>query len=473
MARTRPAPWQEAPLTSLTLITALVVAYGTFGRRGYGRALALAGATPAGAAAVFGAVAVPTFYAVAIGAALGVVVRLLRRHGDPEAERDLDPIPGASPLALLLLVGVLVTLLAPYLFNGLAVLSSSGPGLNLSAGLLTKSNLAQLVYLGLSVAVVVFLARSRQAGPEVVGTAVCLATLLSAWAYLGTTFGAPYPAGLFDNSPAFVYQETLPGGAPRVRGIFSEPSGLAASSLLTMAYTASRWRAVGPARAVGLLVVFAVALYLGLIATSTTFFVAGAVLLAIALAVGVGGFVLRGSALSSATAGLVCVAAVASLWALPWAANAIGAIVSDKVDSASFSERSGADAFSYRLVAETYGFGTGLGANRASSFLASLTSTVGVTGAVLLAAAIIVVVRRAWPSPRYRPVVWALVALLITKVIAGPDLADSSGVLWMSLGVLAHGALERTRALRGELQPSAPPAPPAQPPTRRAEDLPR
>jgi hypothetical protein len=33
------------------------------------------------------------------------------------------------------------------------------------------------------------------------------------------------------------------------------------------------------------------------------------------------------------------------------------------------------------------------------------------------------------------------VAVLVLKVVAGPDLSDSSGILWMSLGLLSRAAL--------------------------------
>ena len=64
-------------MTSLTLVTLLVMAYGVVNRGGYGRALALGGATAAGAAIALGGVAMPTFYVTAIGAAGALVLALL------------------------------------------------------------------------------------------------------------------------------------------------------------------------------------------------------------------------------------------------------------------------------------------------------------------------------------------------------------------------------------------------------------
>jgi hypothetical protein len=42
-------------------------------------------------------------------------------------------------------------------------------------------------------------------------------------------------------------------------------------------------------------------------------------------------------------------------------------------------------------------------------------------------------------------VLWALIALLVVKVAAGPDLSDSSGIFWISLGLLSRGILEARR----------------------------
>ena len=62
-------------------------------------------------------------------------------------------------------------------------------------------------------------------------------------------------------------------------------------------------------------------------------------------------------------------------------------------------------------------------------------------GTLLLAAAILVLIRRSANDLEYRPVIWALVALLILKIVSGPDLSEPSGVLWMSLGLLSRSVL--------------------------------
>lgn len=429
------------------MVTTALIVYGALGPRGFGRSLALGGATPAGAAVVLGdGIAVPTFYAVAVGTLAALVLRLLRDNVPGSTERPL-PVPASRPLVMFVVVSVLVTLVAPLLFDGLLTATPAGLA-PLSAGVLTKSNIAQVVYLVLGVAVIAYLARSRWTGPELVGLATCVATLLSLWAWTSKAAGVPFPAGLFDNSPIFVYQETLPTGAPRVRGIFTEPASLAASCLVTTAYCASRLTLVSGFRRLGLIAVVGAALYLGFISTSTTFFVAGVALAAIAVVAATARFILRGAFLGSAAGAVLCAVAVAALFYLPVLANSIGQRIVDKVGTSSYEERSGADTYAFQLLADTYGFGTGLGSNRASSFVSTTLSTVGVVGMFLFVAVVVILIRRGWPVRAVRPALWALVALLICKVVSGPDLSDPTGVLWLSLGVLANAAL-RKGTLRG------------------------
>ena len=72
-------------MTSLTLVTVLIIAYGVLSRHGYGRALALGGVTASGAAAVVGSIAVPTFYTVALGTLVALGLSLLGNGKTPDA----------------------------------------------------------------------------------------------------------------------------------------------------------------------------------------------------------------------------------------------------------------------------------------------------------------------------------------------------------------------------------------------------
>jgi hypothetical protein len=245
-----------------------------------------------------------------------------------------------------------------------------------------------------------------------------------------------------DNSPAFAYIETAPDNVERFRGIASEPAGLAGSCLVTIAYMLPRSLQVRGWRRAGALLVTAVAAYLGVISTSTTFVVAG---VAIALVAGLAaavGFLLRRTHVSAIASVAGCALVVAGIWILPIVADFVETSVNEKVGSPSFTERSSANSVSLGIFIDTFGLGVGLGGNRASSFVPSLLSTTGIIGTLLFVAAVATLIRRSAPVREYRPVVWALVGLLVVKVVSGPDLSDTTGVLWISLGLLSHAALK-------------------------------
>lgn len=431
-------------MTTLTVITVLVMLYGVLNPAGYGRALALGGATAAGAAAALGGVALPTFYAVAIGAALALISASLGSRSGASSPVLPQPLPPGVPLLLTFLAwSALVTILAPVFFSGTTVNTANGEA-RLLAGYVTPSNVAQVGYLALGICVVVFLARSPHSRPELIGLTVFTTTVLSFWRLLHGEIGLPFPEDLFDNSPTLAFIETAPGGEERFRGILSEPSSLAASCLLAISYGLSRAPRVQGWRRVGVLAVVAAAGYMGAISTSTSFVVAGAVVAFLAVCSLGAEVVLRRATVSVVSAVTACAVAVAALWLLPRAVAYVASSVDDKVGTASYDERSGADTAAYDVLFNTYGLGSGLGANRASGFLPSLLSTTGVIGTVLFALAVAVLMARAVQIPAYRPVLWTLVSLLVLKLVAGPDLSDPSGILWMSLGLLSHAALRAT-----------------------------
>ncbi len=289
---------------------------------------------------------------------------------------------------------------------------------------------------------VLFLARSARSRPELIGLLVGLTTLLSLWRYLHQLVGLPFPEGMLDNSPSFDYIETAPDDVQRFRGIFSEPAGLAGSCLVTIAYMLPRSLQVRGWRRAGALLVAAVATYLGIISTSATFVVAGVAIALIAGLAAAVGFLLRRTHVSAIASVAGCALVIAGIWILPIIADFVETTVNEKVSSSSFTDRSSANSMSLEIFIDTFGFGVGLGGNRASSFVPSLLSTTGIIGTLLFMAAVATLIRRSAPVREYRPVVWALVGLLVMKVISGPDLSETTGVLWICLGLLSHAALE-------------------------------
>jgi hypothetical protein len=435
-------------VTTLTLVSIAVIVAAALSRKYYWVALAVGGGTPIGATLLVAGNAVPTFYAAAIGAVVGLVIRVLRNTRQP------DPLPpagfdGALPLLLFTGWGIVITVVAPVLFFGTVVYLGPNPDSRATIpGTLTTSNVAQIAYLVLSVAVIFFLAGSRSLGPGVIGLAASLVTLLSFWRYLHQSVGLPFPDGLFDNNTTYAFIETLPGGAPRFRGILSEPAGLALSSLVTIAYSLSRAAQLRGARRVGVLMVGAMAAVMAAISTSTTFIV-----VAIILAVLAGLALLRRLSQESGRPQYlalfgVLAAMVAGVFALPLLIDLVSQVVTEKLGTSSYADRTLTDNRSYEIFVEKFGLGVGLGSNRSSSFTAFLLSTTGLIGAALFVWTVVAIVRPALHAPAVRPVIWALVAVLVSKVISAPDLADPSGILYLCLGVLAWQGVQVRRARR-------------------------
>jgi len=183
------------------------------------------------------------------------------------------------------------------------------------------------------------------------------------------------------------------------------------------------------------------------LSTSATFVVALVVVAGLALLAGLVRAV-RLKPISPVVIGLALLAAISAYWVVPILVNSVTGVVNAKVGSSSYDDRSNVDSVSYEILFRTFGIGIGLGSHRPSSFLAALLSTTGVLGTLLFAATIVLVIRAGLRNDAYRPVVWGLVALLTTKVIGGPDLADTSGLLWISIGLLAQAGVVAVRPPR-------------------------
>lgn len=435
-------------MTSLTVISLVVILAAAASRKYYWVALAIGGATPIGATVLSAGNALPTFYAAAVGAVIGLVIRSIRASRQPEFAAG-PSFDGAVPLLLFTLWSVIITLLAPVLFFNTVVFLGPNPDSQSSVpAVLTTSNIAQIGYLLLGVAVVFFLAGARDLGPGVIGLAASTLTLLSFWRYLHQAVGLPFPEGLFDNNTTYAFIETLPGGAPRFRGILSEPAGLALSSLVTIAYSLSRATQVRGARRVGVLVIAAMAAVMAAISTSTTFLVVALILATLAgIAFLRRLFLGDGGPKVLAILG-VAAALVAAVFALPLLIDLVSEVVAEKLGTSSYADRTLTDNRSYQIFFEKFGLGVGLGSNRSSSFTAFLLSTTGLPGIALFAFTVYSLVRPALGVPRMRPVIWALIAVLVSKVISAPDLADPSGILYLALGVLAWQGVQLRRERR-------------------------
>ncbi len=110
-----------------------------------------------------------------------------------------------------------------------------------------------------------------------------------------------------------------------------------------------------------------------------------------------------------------------------------------KASSFSFLARGLANERSWEIFLETFGLGVGLGSHRPSSLFFLVLSCLGFVGTVLLVALVIVALRAAARTPAAAPAGWALLGILVSGVIAVPDL--SMPVIWIGLAVCVAAAL--------------------------------
>lgn len=423
-------------MTTLTLPALALIALALRQPSWWPLCLAVAGATPAGVALIAGGIGLPTFYFVALFAAVVVALRLAAVTTTPPVR--VSGIPGAKPLLAFGIWAAVVTVVAPALFPGMVVLGSAATQRTmLVPGLVTASNVAQVTYLWIAISVILLLASARRTHPHLVGVTAVGIVALSFWKYVSDLVGFPFPVDLFDNNPAWTYIQTAPGGAERFRGILSEPSSLATYCLAAAAFAVAMLPRVATPWRVGLLTVLGVSIWLGIASTSTTFVVAGSMLCAMALCCFAGSLFRREKSISAPHIVVVLILLVAGYVAGPALFHYVNDVVTAKSGSDSYSERSGVDAFSLEVAFRSLGFGVGLGSNRPSSFALMMLSNVGVVGVLLFVAAVVLIVRHAQRCGGAGPTLWVLAAILTAKVVSGPDLADSSGLLYVSLGVLA------------------------------------
>lgn len=442
------------PLGVALLVVAAIVAGR---RRGYVRLMAVSGGMPIGVSVVAAGQSLPVFYTLAVFAFLGVITAQLLRREVRNRPAVQHVRPGALALVLFTGWSIAVTIVGPTLFSGISVLIAR-KGIDeqfLDPGTLgyTVSNLAQVFYLLVGVGTVFFVSKSPGATPALLGFTLGTLTILSFWRLLSIQYGLPFPAGFFDNSTAVRIIETTSTGAHRFRGIFSEPSSLASTSLTAIVYFAMRLKWLEGWQRSLAIAVLVMAVINAVESTAGTFVAAGLVLLGVLVAFGFWSFVVRGARVNPFVVVGVLLALAIGLFAIPALVDVISGVINEKVGSSSYESRTGVDKFSYLLALQTWGIGVGLGSNRPASFTAMLVSCVGVPGTLFFVVAIFTLIRRSYALPQYRATAWALVSILISKSISGPNLSDPSALLWITSGILARASWYPLLAVSSERYP--------------------
>lgn len=367
---------------------------------------------------------------VAICASRAGVGRLLREN--------LSTRRALGLLVALGLWSIVVTVLGPLLFAGTPVLDPKR-GIDTGVGdpqplAFALSNVAQLGYLLIGIATVIAIGTTRRLSPHLPAVAFGVGTVVSSGRYL---LPEALQTTLFDNSNNVAYTTgQFNGDVERLRGIFSEPSSFGAFSAAgAVFFFVAAGRLGGRTRL----------LYLGLgvwsfvnavYSFSGGALITGLIVLALLAAKGVATLVLSRSRINPAA--LLSILLIPVLWLLVGhnVLAFVQQVISNKTDSSSFANRTAANDFSYDLMPQTFGLGVGLGSNRPSSFVASVVSTIGLPGLVLFGFVFVALTVAAVRTEEFSAAAWALVTIIVSKVVAGPDISDPP--MWFLLGVCAY-----------------------------------
>jgi hypothetical protein len=345
----------------------------------------------------------------------------------PHARQSAPRLPPVVRTWLIVFVSysTCVTLLGPWVFAGTPVLTPRGGlGDQLRSNTpltYTISNVAQLSYLFLGVGLLLYMRREAKQGSRYFDLSIWLGLGLAALSFVAPTF---WPGEQIDNIAGTHYDIY----GTRLRGTFPEPSVFGTFLTASIGYFASRLgTSVGRSRR------WTIA---GLVLASAEFALAYSGTALVALGVlsvfGVLTYLRRSLVLrTQAATRLVSLFALTVLGALATTDWARG-LVSDKLDSSSFADRSTANSIAMDVFFASRGIGVGLGSNRPSSIFFMLMSCVGVVGTVAFFGVMIGAWRHAARAVWGRPHAWALVGVVLSQIAAKPDLAMP--VMWLVLG---------------------------------------
>ncbi|HEV7741036.1 MAG TPA: hypothetical protein VGO65_01320 [Pseudolysinimonas sp.] len=344
-----------------------------------------------------------------------------------------------------------ITIAGPRIFAGTRVFDPA-LGVDSQVGnmsLLAPSlgNIAQLGYLTLGVLVLLMAGRLFPVDTRLLGSALWVALVLGAVRMVAEPV---WPHALLQNMPGYSYATP-----ERLSGTFYEPSVLGLYLVAAACYFGVRLLR-GPAPRTRIAAILA----LGLVVLEFIANASGTALLGLVVVAAAGAAVLLVRALRLPAKGSAKVGV--SPWAiiggtgvlalgltqLPLLYDLTVGSAERKASSFSYLARGLANERSWQIFLETSGLGVGLGSHRPSSLFFLVLSCLGLVGTLLLVVLVIVALVAAARSEAIAAG-WALVGVLVSGVIAVPDL--SVPLIWVGLAVCVAGSATRadTEFLQG------------------------
>lgn len=395
-----------------------------FGRAGLVAVMAVAAGFNDSAFLNIGGISLTSFYAGSMLYALITAFQFLHRPR-PSAKRGIAPL-------LLLAYAVLITLISPNIFAGIPVFASDqGLDTQARAGLselgYSSSNLAQVVYLLLNVVLLYTIGtgipKIRTMIDVGIGIGGGVALSVSALQLNGKTWATEF----FRNSERNFYSLW----DVRAAGQFSEPSHLALFSTIAIGWWLGAALEGGSrSRIAWIMLPIAISSF-ALSASGTGYagalgILGGVILIALRPAI-------AGDAKNAASRRIagIFVLALPALVLLPDLVSWASDYVTSKSLSGSAATRSQADANAVEVLWQTFGLGSGLGSNRASSLLLMLLGMIGIIGTALYLVIVFVALRQGFRDPQLVSAFLGLTGGLSALFVSGADLANP--LIWMLL----------------------------------------
>ncbi|WP_146073465.1 hypothetical protein [Cryobacterium sp. N22] len=334
-------------------------------------------------------------------------------------------------LGVFLAYGTAISVLGPFLFEGIEVFSPRD-GLdqqvnNLSELSFSVSNFAQPVYVLLGCVVVLYLGMEREVSPRIFDVTM--------WVGLGLALArtvAPslWPTALFENDPNVSYSVTQDG----LRGTFGEPSLFGLFLSVCMAYALANVVVSHGRRR--LLMIAALVLIVGelLLNLAWTALVVVPVVLVVAMVVGFWVLTRDRTRVRWVTVSAIGVVALVAAINVQFLVGLVLGLLDEKLSSLSFANRTASNDAAWSLFLDTWGVGVGLGSNRPSSLFFLLLSCVGIVGLVCFVGVVVLVALGALKVPSALPAASALLACVLAQFISAPEL--SMPLFWLLLGLV-------------------------------------
>jgi hypothetical protein len=411
--------------------------------------------------------------------ALLVIVRTLLEIGLLRHPLNHQVLIQLVPIALLLVVSTIALWVAIVMFDG-RVLVMSGTDrydLNLVAPYsFRRENVAQIVYLTIDFLLVYSVAHqiarlscgdSLRVVDGGIVVAILISILICLWQIYSYYTGAYFAEDFFFSNVGYARADNQAFfGYLRLNGPFTEPSALAYFFSGFLFYSWQRYRLRPTPLSAGLVVACAASLFL---AFSTTGFVALLVFVVLLISrvfVRLGGRigppVMTWRRLLSGLVVLLGATAALLLIVKHWSGvtRILDVALLEKDQSSSFAMRSAADLMAFKIVAQTYGLGIGLGSHKPNSLALTLLSNVGIVGTVMFAMFVAEVLRprpfraaapRIQPRLNETPLRYFLLALLMAHAISNPNF--NVVMLWIGFGLMTGCLGHVQTAAKGYFRP--------------------